>query len=135
MRAAIVTAEATTCKRAAAPACARMHAQALCTSQQPLPSSLQQEGSWCLSWLKEGAQRHGSSTASGKPGRIGAPETRWVMAWYSTGPTCALPNHTLSGAAALWHQWRQEGATCPKTWAHSSHSGDPPPPKKSFFFK
>jgi hypothetical protein len=47
-----------------AQACARVH-----TWSPALASSLcwlQLKGSQCLSWLKEEAQRHGSSTANGK---------------------------------------------------------------------
>jgi hypothetical protein len=69
MHSATIVAAAAACKRAGVPAhapCTRLGS--ICPGQLPLPRSLQLEGSQCLSWLEEGAQKHHcfASTTSGK---------------------------------------------------------------------
>jgi hypothetical protein len=81
--------------RATAHACTLLHTRPPAQAGG-LCLQFQLECSQCLSWLKEGAQRHGTKT-KGRPGRLGAPRTRWVMAWQPTGITCVLPSHALHG--------------------------------------
>jgi hypothetical protein len=55
-------------------------------------SSLQLEGSQCLSRLKKGVQRYGSSTASGEARGDWGTRDKEDNGWQPTGTMCALPS-------------------------------------------
>jgi hypothetical protein len=73
--------------------------------QQPLSSSFQLKGPQRLSCLKEGVQRHGSSTTSGEATEAWTPGAKWVIAWQHTGTTGALPSGDLCNSPVPWQQW------------------------------
>jgi hypothetical protein len=109
-----------------------MHAWALCTGQQPLPSSLQWRNFQCLNWWKEGAQRHNSSTVSGKVREYWGTRDKTGGRWPGSPP-----GHMLSPAVPFMApQLRgingdRRGIHAPKSWVHSPHSAD----QKNFSFK
>jgi hypothetical protein len=71
---------------------------------------------------KEGVQRNYSATTVGRPGGLGAPGTRLVVAQQPMETMHALPSPMVTGRSYMLS----------KTWVHSPYSRDG---KKKFFFK